>query len=157
MWDPSIVPIIWGIPMKCLKLFYQNPKTQLDLEIAQKYVANELLSFYTNFLQFFRFYFQPPHILTMSLEFEAFVMTLQLYSQLKSPLSYIYSSSAHTYKTSHKRKKNWMNYEIHELFAWTFFLWKYLIIIIIIYLWILHFSQMTTHYDGSCSYSLSKF
>ena len=40
-----------------------------------------------------------------------------------------------------------------RVFAWTFFLWKNLIIT---YHWTLHFSQKPTHYNHSSSYSQSK-
>ena len=79
---------------------------------------------------------------------QTFVMILQLYSQLNLPLLYVYIfSSANTNLTSHKETS--MHYEIRELFAWTFIMWNNLIIM---YRWTLHFFQMPTHNDRSCSF-----
>ena len=71
--------------------------------------------------------------------------------RLKLPLSYIYFSSANMDSSSYK--ETWMYYKIYDFFAWMLFPRKNPIII---YQWIMHFSQMPTYYDRLSSYSQSK-
>jgi len=133
--------------MKCLKFLCQI-LNNLNLAITQKCVANKFLSIYKIFLQFLKFYYRPSHTLLLRYTMSSLCNAISTNFQLKLPLSYMYIPSANTDPSSHK--ETWMYYKIYEFFAWTFIPWKSTIII---YQWIMHFSQMP-HTKIACLHTL---
>ena len=86
MWDPSIAPIIWGILWSPSSSYLKTLK-QAEFGNCRKVCCKWIFTNLQQFLTIFEIVLLATHIPLLKhitiFQFQAFVMTLQLHSQLK--------------------------------------------------------------------------